>query len=76
MESQKPSNKAPVTEHVFVTVVGGVAYVAKAPESVQVHVIDYDDLAAGFGPTFGALSPEAKAFYFAAEQSLRTAANH
>jgi hypothetical protein len=49
-------------EQVFITVSGGVAYVAQAPETVNVHIIDYDELKADFEPAFLRLSPEAQAF--------------
>lgn len=52
----------PSREHIFVTVVGGVAYVAEAT-TVNVHIIDYDDLKADFEGAFGRLSPEERAFY-------------
>jgi hypothetical protein len=52
---------------VFITVVGGVAYVAEAPEGVDVHIVDYDDLKEDFGATFRSLSPEEKEFYWRAE---------
>lgn len=53
--------------HVFVTVVGGVAYVAEAPDSVEVHIIDYDDLKEDFGATFRSLSVEEREFYWRTE---------
>lgn len=49
--------------HVFVTVAGGVAYVARTPPNVKVHIIDYDDLKADFKHTFDQLSSEAQSFY-------------
>src|SRR5271165_1868112 len=36
----------------FVTVSGGVAYVAKTSPDVKVHLIDYDNLESDFGATF------------------------
>jgi len=74
MQNQ-PSPNGTTANHVFITVAGGVAYIAQAPESVQVHVIDYDDLEADFGRTFGSMSSEARAFYLMAEKSLRGAPN-
>lgn len=49
--------------HVFVTVAGGVAYVARTPPNVKVHIIDYDDLKVDFKQAFDQLSSEAQSFY-------------
>jgi hypothetical protein len=51
------------SENVFITVSGGVAYLASAPETIKVHIIDYDNLGEDFDTTFNYLSPEAQAFY-------------
>lgn len=59
MKSETPSQIANEL-HVFVTVAGGFAYVASAPESVKVHIIDYDDLKADFDQTFAQFSPRAR----------------
>lgn len=56
------SDADPMPE-VFVTVRGGVAYLAEAPESVEVHIIDYDDLNDDFVSAFNRLSPVEQAFY-------------
>jgi hypothetical protein len=68
--NNQPVSDAAAMQHVFVTVVGGVAYVAKASEGVKIHVIDYDDLKADFEKTFSRLSPEAQAYYRRAEDAL------
>lgn len=69
MQNQRAFD-APVVQHVFVTVSGGVAYVASAPEAVKVHVIDYDNIEADFEAAFRHLSPEAQAFYRQSEEIL------
>ena len=69
MQKQSVPNDT-ATQHVFVTVAGGVAYVAGVPETVAVHIIDYDDLKADFEFTFNQLSPEAQDFYRRAEQAV------
>ena len=68
MKNQLAPNTT-ATHHVFVTVAGGVAYMAKAPENVEVHIIDYDDLEADFELTFSRLSSEAQAFYLRTEEA-------
>ena len=70
-DSLQPENVA----HVFVTVAGGVAYVAQAPENTRVHIIDFDDLGSDFETAFGKFSPEEKAFYFAMEEKQRRLAD-
>ena len=57
-------------QNVFITVAGGVAYVAEVPDSVRVHIIDYDDLRDDFQFAFGRLSPEEQAFYWRLEEAL------
>lgn len=57
------------TQDVFITVAGGVAYVADAPGSVRVHIIDYDDLKDDFQFAFDRLSPEGQAFYLRLESA-------
>jgi hypothetical protein len=57
-------------QHVFITVSGGVAYIASAPKSVTVHIIDYDDLKADFNQTFAQFTPAEKAFYWSSQSSL------
>ena len=57
------TNCAEEIQHVFVTVAGGVGYVAKTLKNIEVHIIDYDDLEADFDETFKRLSPEAQSFY-------------
>lgn len=59
----KRASSAANPHDVFITVSGGVAYVGRAPESVKVHIIDYDDLKADFQAAFNSLSAEAQAFY-------------
>jgi hypothetical protein len=69
MQNQ-PVSDAEVIQHVFITVAGGVAYVANSPELVKVHVIDYDELKADFEIAFNRLSPEAQAYYRERENGL------
>lgn len=66
----EPPPEALDTMHVIITVSGGIPYVAQAPKTVNVHIIDYDDLSADFNRTFGQLSSEAKAYYLKTEESL------
>jgi hypothetical protein len=61
MQKQSTTDAAPI--NVFITVAGGVAYVASAPESVKVHIIDYDNLKADFDKTFQQLAPAAQDYY-------------
>ncbi len=63
----RPASSVTKLQDVFITVSGGVAYVAQAPESVKVHIIDYDDLGSDFGRTFSKLAPEARSFYLKLE---------
>lgn len=65
------TNSVERIQHVFVTIAGGVGYVARAPENIEVHIIDYDDLKADFDETFKGLSPEAQSFY----REMETATN-
>ncbi|MGD1105597.1 MAG: hypothetical protein ABR865_01025 [Terracidiphilus sp.] len=58
--------------HVFVTVAGGVAYVAKAPKGVAVHIIDYDDIASDAQSTLRNFTSEEMAFYKEMEKGLRS----
>jgi len=57
---------------VFINVSGGVAYVAEAPDGVEVHIIDYDDLESNFEKSFRQLSPAAQAFCLQAENGIIT----
>jgi len=65
------SSQEMAVSHVFITVAGGVAYAAKAPKNVAVHIIDYDDIASDPEPTFRNFSPEEKAFCQEMEKGAR-----
>ncbi len=59
------SEKAPRRidkEQVYITVSGGVAYVAQTPENVEVRIIDFDNLKADYNGAIASLSPEERAF--------------
>jgi hypothetical protein len=56
------STKETAVRHVFITVAGGVAYVAKAPENTAVHIIDHDDIESDPELTLRNLSPAERAF--------------
>jgi hypothetical protein len=58
--------------HVFVTVAGGVAYVARAPKNVLVHIIDYDDIACDAHSALRNFTSEEMAFYNEMEGGLRS----
>jgi hypothetical protein len=60
LEGSRPT----ILRHAFITVSGGVAYVAHEPDAVRVHIIDFDDLKCDFGDAFPRLSEEARAFYW------------
>ncbi len=64
MPNQPAATNTTATQHVFITVAGGVAYVASAPETVKIHVIDYDNLEADFDSTFSQFTIEERAFYW------------
>ena len=67
-----PTRQSGLPTDVFVTVSGGVAYVADAPDGVRVHVLDYDDLKCDFGESFRRLSPEARSFYMKTNSDLKS----
>jgi hypothetical protein len=74
MQNQLATNISQA-QNVFITVAGGVAYVAQSPESVKVYIIDCDDLRADFDLTFGRLAPEAQAFFLKLENRLASSPN-
>lgn len=61
MQTSAPGSA--VIHHVYVTVSGGVAYIAQAPKGVEVHILDYDNLKADFDATFSKFSREEREFY-------------
>ncbi len=58
-----PNRKqAEQTQHVYVTVRGGVAYAAQVPDGIELHILDFDNLNSDYEATLASYSEDERSF--------------